>query len=203
MKYCLPSVVFRSLLGVLLLSALGSCTLYHKVFHPYRLPTPKPSPEFIAQQKEKKEHEKLQNDLAKSAASAKKKAGADAPEAATDVSTPSNDGATASASTAAAKSSVYPERSTVRYDKHGLMKKPKLNRRKRHKVSKGFHPIESIRNFFKYGFHAKPNYSPDHRPAPKQPSTTPEQELPDEAMPAPKPEPAAEPAPSPAPGGKP
>ncbi|GAB2854004.1 hypothetical protein GCM10027044_12070 [Hymenobacter ruber] len=191
------------MLGVLLLSALGGCTLYHKVFHPYRLPTPKPSPEFIAQQKEKKEHEKLQNDLAKSAASAKKKAGANAPEAATDVSTPSNDGATASASTAAAKGSVYPERSTVRYDKHGLMKKPKLNRRKRHKVSKGFHPIESIRNFFKYGFHAKPNYSPDHRPAPKQPSTTPEQELPDEAMPTPKSEPAAEPAPSPAPTGKP
>ena len=196
--------MFRSLLGVWLLAALGGCTLYHKVFHPYRLPTPKPSPEFIAQQKEKKEHEKLTNDLAKSAASAKKKSGGDAPEAATDVSTPSNDGATASASTAAAKGSVYPERSTVRYDKHGLMKKPKLNRRKRHKVSKGFHPIESIRNFFKYGLHAKPNYSPDHRPAPKQPSTTPEQELPDEAMPAPAPAaPATEPAPSPAPGGKP
>ncbi|WP_460609764.1 hypothetical protein [Hymenobacter terrigena] len=188
--------MFRSLLGVLLLSALGGCTLYHKVFHPYRLPTPKPSPEFIAQQKEKKEHEKLQNELAKSAASTKKKSGGATPEAATDVSTPSNDGATASASTAATKGSVYPERSTVKYDKHGLMKKPKLNRRKRHKVSKGFHPIESVRNFFKYGFHAKPNYSPDHRPAPKQPSTTPEQELPDEAMPTPKTEPATEPAPT-------
>ncbi|MGY3091207.1 hypothetical protein ACVWYF_004273 [Hymenobacter sp. UYAg731] len=194
--------MFRSLLGVLLLAALGSCTLYHKVFHPYRLPTPKPSPEFIAQQKEKKEHEKLTSDLAKSAASVKKKSGGDAPEAATDVSTPSNAGATASASTTDSKGSVYPERSTVRYDKHGLMKKPKLNRRKRHKVSKGFHPIESVRNFFKYGFHAKPNYSPDHRPAPKQPSATPEQELPDEAMPTPA-APATEPAPSPVPRGKP
>lgn len=208
MKYCLPSIVFRSLLGVLLLATLGGCTLYHKVVHPYRLPTPKPSPEFVAQQKQKKEDEKRKNDLAKSAASAKKKekkkAGDATEEAATDVSAPSNAGATASTSPADSKASVYPERSTVRYDKHRLMKKPRLNRRKRHKVSKGFHPIESVRNFFKYGFHAKPNYSPDHRPAPKQPSTTPEQELPDEAMPASAPAaPAPEPAPRPAPGGKP
>ena len=201
MKYCLPSVVFRSLLGVLLLAALGGCTLYHKVFHPYRLPTPKPSPEYIATQKQKKKNEKLKNDLAKSAASVKKKSGGATEEAATDVSTPSNAGATASASPADSKGSVYPERSTVKYDKHGLMKKPKLNRRKRHKVSKGFHPIESIRNFFKYGLHAKPNYSPDHRPAPKQPIATPEQKLPDETMPTPAP--AVAPAPSPAPTGKP
>ena len=194
--------MFRSLLGVLLLAALGGCTLYHKVVHPYRLPTPKPSPEFIAQQKQKKEDEKLKNDLAKSAASVKKKSGGATEEAATDVSTPSNAGVPGSASTAVAKGSVYPERSTVRYDKQGLMKKPRLNRRKRHKVSTGFHPIESIRNFFKYGFHAKPNYSPDHRPAPKQPSATPEQELPDEAMPTPA-APATEPSPSPAPGSKP
>ena len=197
MKYCLPSVVFRSLLGVLLLAVPGGCALYHKVVHPYRLSTPKPSPEFIAQQKEKKENEKRKSDLAKSAASVKKKLGGNAPEAATDVSTPSNAGATASTSTPDGKGSVYPERSTVRYDKHGLMKKPKLNRRKRHKMSEGFHPIESIRNLFKYGFHAKPNYSPDHRPAPKQPSATPEQELPDEAMPTPAPvAPASEPAPT-------
>ena len=196
--------MFRSLLGVWLLAALGGCTLYHKVVHPYRLPTPKPSPEFIAQQKQKKEDNERKNDLAKSAASVRKKLGGDAPEAATDVSTPSNAGATASTSTPNSKGSVYPERSTVKYDKQGLMKKPRLNRRKRHKVGRGFHPIESIRNYFKYGFHAKPNYSPDHRPAPKQPSTTPEQQLPDEAMPTPAPAaPAAEPAPSPAPGGKP
>ena len=196
--------MFRSLLSVWLLAALGGCTLYHKVVHPYRLPTPKPSPEFIAQQKQKKEDENRRNDLAKSAASVKKQSGGATEEAATDVSMPSNAGATASTSPADSKGSVYPERSTVRYDKHGLMKKPKLNRRKRHKVSKGFHPTESIRNLFKYGFHAKPNYSPDHRPAPKQPSATPEQQLPDEVMPTPAPAaPPTEPAPSPAPGGKP
>ena len=195
--------MFRSLLGVLLVAALGGCTLYHKVIHPYRLPTPKPSPEFIAQQKQKKKDEKRKNTLAKATVSVKKdkkKLGGATEEAATDVSTPGNAGATASTSTPDSKDSVYPERSTVHYDKHGLMKKAKLNRRKRHKVSKGFHPIESVRNFFKYGFHAKPNYSPDHRPAPKQPSVTPEQELPDEAMPISVP---AAPATEPAPTGKP
>ena len=187
MKFSLPSVVFRSLLGVLLLAALGSCSLWRKIHHPYRLPTPKPSPEYIAQQKKKKEDEKLRNDLAKSAASAKKKSGGGTEEAATDVSMPNNDGAAATNGTSDIKSSVYPERSTVKYDKQLIMKKPKLKRRRRHnKGGKGFHPIESIRNFFKYGLHKKPDYSPDHRPAPKQPKEAPE-ELPDEPMPEPAP----------------
>ena len=188
MKYSLPSVVFRALLGVLLLAALGSCSLYRKVFHPYRLPTPKPSPEYIAQQKKKKEDEKRRNDLAKASASARKKnggGGSATEEAATDVSMPT-DKATADAATAETKS-IYPERSTVKYDKHQIMKKPKLMRRRRHKYRKGFHPIESIGNFFKYGLHAKPNYSPDHRPAPKQPKTESEDALPDEPMPEPAP----------------
>lgn len=177
MKYSLPSVLFRFLL-VVLLAVLGSCSLYHKVHHPYRLPTPKPSPEYLAELKKKKENEKLRNDLAKSAASAKKKSGG-TEEAATDVSLPSNDGASASNSSDI-KSSVYPERSTVKYDKHQMMKKPKLMRRRRHnKGGKPFRPIESIRNFFKYGFHAKPNYSPDHRAAPKQPKEASEDPQPD------------------------
>jgi hypothetical protein len=184
-KYSLPFVVFRFLLGVLLLAVLGSCSLWHKVHHPYRLPTPKPSPEYIAQQKKKKENEKLRNDLAKSAASAKKKSGG-TEEAATDVSMPSNDGASASNNSSDIKSSVYPERSTVKYDKHQMMKKPKLMRRRRHnKGGKPFRPIESIRNFFKYGLHKKPNYSPDHRAAPKQPKEASEDALPDESMPNP------------------
>lgn len=188
MKHSLPFVAFRALLGVLLLAALGGCSLWHKVHHPYRLPTPKPSPEYIAQQKKKKEDEKRRNDLSKAAASAKKKSGG-AEEAATDVSMPSNnDGASANNGSSDIKSSVYPERSTVKYDKQQLMKKPKLMRRRRHnKGGKGFHPIESIRNFFKYGLHKKPNYSPDHRPAPKQPKEGSEDALPDEPMPKPAP----------------
>lgn len=165
------------MLAVLLVAGLGGC----KIFHPYRLPTPKPSPEFKAQQK---------------AAEARKKAGANASgglfkkksavpeEAATDVSTPSG-AATAAVPIAAAR--TLPERSMVRYDKQGLMKKPKLMRRRVNKTSKPFRPWQSIRSFFKFGLHAKPNYSPDHRPAPKQPSTAPDETLPDEAMPTPAP----------------
>ena len=177
---------FSLLLGVLSLS-LGGCSLYHKVVHPYRLPTPKPSKQFIAQQKaekkakEAREKEALANSGQKTGlfggllgGSKKKAANADGtPEAATDVSTPSG-GALASATPAAPAASTLPERSTVRYDKHQMMKKPKLNRRKIHKQRKGFHPIDSIRNFFKFGLHAKPNYSPDHRPAPKQPKAAPD-----------------------------
>ena len=179
---------FSLLLGALLLASLDSCTLYHKVVHPYRLPTPKPSREFIAQQKAEKkaraarEKEAQVNSGQKSGllgglfGSGKQKQGNNGggvPEAATDVSTPSG-APLASATAAAPAASTLPERSTVKYDKHQLMKKPKLNRRKLHKQYKGFHPIRSIRHFFKFAFHAKPNYSPDHRPAPKQPKAAPD-----------------------------
>ena len=171
---------------MLLLLALGGCS----VFHPYRLPTPKPSPEYIAQQeaaaKARKAREKASGSLFK------KKADGPTEEAATDVSGPSGGAIAVPANAATPEARTLPERPTVKYDKHQMMKKPKLMRRRRHnKGSKPFRPIESIRNFFKYGLHAKPNYSPDHRPAPKQPSADPGEALPDEAMP------------SPAPGGKP
>jgi hypothetical protein len=148
--------VLRWLPSALLLVVLGSCS----VFHPYRLPTPKPSPEFKAQQK--------------AAASARKKRESNTPlfkkkpnpadeEAATDVSTPS--GAPLASTAATPEARTLPERPTVRYDKQGLMKKPKLMRRRRTKPSsKPFRPWKSIRHFFKYDLHAKPNYSPDHRP---------------------------------------
>ena len=190
MKYCLPSVLLRSLLGVLLLATLGGCSVYHHIFHPYRLPTPKPSPEFRAQQKADKKARKG----GKSISLFKKKAAAPE-EAATDVSSPSG-GPVATATTAAAETRTLPEHATVHYDKAGLMKnKPKLMRRRINKQSKPFRPWQSIRNFFKFGLHAKPNYSPDHRPAPK-PGTQPDAALPDAA-------PAPAPAPEPAPAGKP
>ncbi|WP_156176391.1 hypothetical protein [Hymenobacter terrenus] len=187
MIYSLPSLILRSLLGVLLLVALGGC----KIFHPYRLPTPKPSPEFKAQQEAAKARKKaaLASD---SKLKKKKKNKEDATdEAATDVSTPTGAPLEAvAAATPEAQAAKLPERSTVRYDKQGLMKKPKLMRRRRHnKQPKPFRPIESIRNLFKYGFHAKPNYSPDHRPAPRTP--------------APEPNAAPDLAPDPAPDGKP
>ncbi|WP_210513679.1 hypothetical protein [Hymenobacter terricola] len=180
MKYCLPSVLLRSLLGVLLLAALGSCSVYHKVFHPYRLPTPKPSPEFKAQQKEAAARKKA-NEKASDAIFNKKKS-APTDEAATDVSTPS--GGSITAPEAAPEASKLPEGPTVHYDKHGLMKKPKLNRRKRHKQSKPFRPWQSIRSFFKFGLHAKPNYDPDHRPVAPAPTAEPDAAPTPDAAPA-------------------
>lgn len=150
---------------------LSSCTLYHKVFHPYRLPTPKPSPEYLAQQKAKKEKEK--GLLAFTHAKKKEKSvgnGPDVEEAATDVSTPS--GGTVTAPSQAPAARTLPEKSTVRYDKRGLMKKPKLKRRKVNKQHKPFRPWQSIRDFFKYGLHKKPDYEHGASPkAPKEEST--------------------------------
>ncbi|MBD2722875.1 TMEM199/VMA12 family protein [Hymenobacter armeniacus] len=164
----IPSVVLRSLLGVWLLS---SCTLYHKVFHPYRLPTPKPSPEYKAQLEAKKKKDKellaLQRDTEK-----KTKSGDGTEEAATDVSTPSGGALSAPTATTTAPRTL-PERSTVRYDKKGLMKKPKLKRRKINKQHKPFRPWQSIKDFFKYGLHKKPNYDIDHKVAPKAPQDEP------------------------------
>lgn len=191
MKQRFFSSFFSLLLGALLLAGLGSCSFYHQVVHPYRLPTPKPSREFIAQQKAEKKARTARKKEAQANSGQKsglfsglfgsgnkgnKRQAKDvngAPEAATDVSTPSGAPLASTIPTAPAASTL-PERSTVHYDKHQMMKKPKLNRRKIHKQYKGFHPIESIRNFFKFDLHAKPNYSPDHRPAPKQPQAAPD-----------------------------
>ena len=169
---------------MLLLAGLDSCTLYHKVFHPYRLPTPKPSPEYKAQLEAKKKKEKtmlsFQHDAEKKA-----KAG-DGAEAATDVSTPS--GGALPGPSAAPEARTLPERSTVRYDKQGMMKKPKLMRRRINKpAGKPFRPWQSIKHFFKFQLHAKPNYDPDHKPVPRAPAS--------EGEPAPTPDAAPEPKP--------
>ncbi len=166
MKYCPLSVVFRSWLGALLLAGLGGCT----VFHPHRLPTPKPSPEYKAQLKAAKQARKNKS----AGFLSRKKSDSPTEEAATDVSTPSGGAITPPPATAPTAQTL-PEHSTVRYDKHLLMKKPKLMRRRIHnKGPKPFRPWQSIRNYFKYGRHAKPNYSPDHRPVPPAPKPTPD-----------------------------
>jgi len=166
-KHSLPFVL-RFGLGLVLLAALGGCSAYRQVFHPYRLPTPKPSPEFRAQQQAKEQARKSRE---QAAGSLFRKKSAPAPdEAATDVSTPSG-AAVPAADAAAPAARELPERSTVRYDKQGIMKKPRLMRRRKHKpAGKPFRPWQSIRHFFKFRFHATPNYDPDHRPAPKAPA---------------------------------
>jgi hypothetical protein len=167
-------------LSVLLLSVTSSCS----IFRPYRLPTPKPSPEFKAQQKAAAAARK-RNEPPRLF---KKKPAVE--ESATDVSTPTGGALKAPAgTTASTEARTLPERATVRYDKNGLMKKPKLMRRRINKPArKPFRPWKAIRHYFKFKKHGKPNYSPDHRPAPKEPAET-------NAMP--------DPAPSDAPAGKP
>ena len=180
---------FFCCLFVLLLSG---CSVYHKLFHPYRLPTPKPSPEFLAQQKAKKSKTGFLSFShgAKRSDRLGGDSGAGA-EAATDVSTPAG-GALGTPAAAPQTPRTLPERSTVHYDPNGLMKKPKLMRRRVHKPAKPFRPWQAVRNFFKFKRHAKPNYSPDHRPAPKPARDAPAD--------APADAPPAAPAPVPSPG---
>ena len=179
-----PVKPFCCCLFVLLLSG---CSVYHKLFHPYRLPTPKPSPEFLAQQKAKKTKTGFLS-FRRSSKQGERLGGTPGAgaEAATDVSTPAG-GAVGTPAATPQPARALPERSTVRYDQNGLMKKPKLLRRRVHKPAKPFLPGQAIRNFFKFKRHAKPNYSPDHRPAPK-----PARDVPADAPPA---APAAVPAP--------
>lgn len=165
----LPSVVFRAWLGLLLLAGLEGCQL----FRPYRLPTPKPSPEFKAQQAAAQKAKKAREAKDGSGrfgflkSKPKKQAGDEDPdtdpaEAATDIS--AAPGAAPTPGAAPAEARKLPERSTVKYDKGGLMKKPKLVRRRVNKPTWNFHPWQSVKQFFKYKFHGKPNYDPKHRP---------------------------------------
>ncbi|MBF9238402.1 hypothetical protein I2I05_13435 [Hymenobacter sp. BT683] len=165
MKYSLPSVVLRCVLGVLLIAGLDGCSLYHSIFHPYRLPTPKPSAEFKAQQKAAAKARKKNEPTG----FFKKKTDVEDEEAATDVSTPT--GGAIKTQAAAPEARPLPESPTVHYDKAGLLKKPKLIRRRINKPApKPFKPWQSIVHFFKFKSHGKPNYSPDHRPAVKAPA---------------------------------
>ena len=210
MKHPLPPVVLRFTLCLLVLAALGGCT----IFHPYRIPTPKPSPEYkaklAADKKAKKAREAEEKSgwlsFLKGKSKSKKNKDADAPEeAATDVAAPINGSGvapTATASATTADSRTLPERSTVRYDKQELMKKPKLIRRRVNKPTWSFHPWQSIKSFFKYNLHGKPNYSPDHRPVVKSPEPMPAPDAGFDTAPtpdaAPDATPAAEPAAKPA-----
>ena len=181
---------------------LSSCSIYHKVFHPYRLPTPKPSPEYKAQQKAKKSKRSLLSFRHGKKINAKNEDGTDVEEAATDVSTPTGGALPTPVASASTATRTLPERSTVQYDKNGLMKKPKLMRRRINKPAhKPFRPWQSIRHFLKFNLHGKPNYSPDHRPA--VPASAAEPAPPAAPAPVPATAPAPKAAPAAVPAGKP
>jgi hypothetical protein len=170
------------------------------------MPTPKPSPEYVASQKAKKAKAKKARDEMREeirgnkrsllALGRRKKKNKDDDdyeetdvEAATDASSPTATPVPASAAAPTAtpeEARTLPERATVRYDKQGLMKKPKLIRRRINKpASKPFRPWKALRHYLKFKRYGKPNYSPDHRPA------------------APAPDAAPDAAPDTVPGGKP
>lgn len=115
---------FPRLLPLLWLAALASCTVYNKIVHPYRLPSPAMSPEAKAKARaaEKARHKGV---TLKAAEPISDGAGADAA------------GAGAGATDAADKKktlsySELPTGTKLKYDKHLLLKKPKLERRQRH-----------------------------------------------------------------------
>ena len=158
---------------LVLLAALSGCSVYDRVFHPYRLPTPEAPPEFKRQMKAKD----LVNKNRDKAAKAKKPKSGDPDAAASPDASPADDGgANATADTGTRQPAT--SKSTVKYDKGGLMKKPKLLRRRIRKPDKpGFNPIRSVKNFFKYKLHGK------HKPKPKAAPAD------DAGSPAPEPDP--------------
>ena len=164
------------LLLLLLLAALPGCSVYEGVFHPYRLPTPETPPEFKRQKKAKALAAKGRD----KAASVKKPKSAD-PDAADAAAPPAaRSGADAGSREEADAGARQPAttKSSVQYDKAGLMKKPKLLRRRITKPpGNGFHPFRVFKNLFKSKPHGKskpkPDAAPADEPAPPAPDAAP------------------------------
>ena len=119
------------------------------------MPTPDTPDDIKKQQKEKAEKAKQG---AKAAKKAKSQA-QDGEEASVVAATPTEATPEAAADGDAAKK--LPKGSKVHYDGHGLMKRPKLIRRRYHKPeSDGFHPLAGITHFFSRLVHGKPKDKP-------------------------------------------
>ena len=163
------------LLTFLLLSTLGlsGCSL----FHPFRIKNPPLPAGYKAKEREAK---KAKKDLVKAAKNEEKARlkekeknkdddTADAPANSTPDATPDD----AAAKSTQATSSL-PDKSGVKYDKHELLKKPKLKRRRYYKPApKPFRPLHSIRMFFKKlttKHHGKPKSTPKSKSDPKSPA---------------------------------
>ncbi len=146
---------------LLLGSLLSACS----VLHPYRLPTPPVSPELKAQ---RKAAERARKQSARAAGKHSKEK-ADADDAAPAAAAGATGAAPAGADAAAPKEPSQANK--VKYDKKtGLMKKPKLLRRRVHKEPrKPFKPFKSIRNLF----HHKPKPHGKARPNAPDPAPTP------------------------------
>lgn len=138
----------RLLLFLLLSAAAGlsGCAL----LHPRRITNPNLPPGYKAEQRAARQAQKNSAKAAASESKARQKnKDADAEStggtAAGAAPTPSD-----AASGTGQPSRALPDKPTVKYDKNGLMKKPKLKRRHYYKPDpKPFRPLQSIRTFFK------------------------------------------------------
>jgi hypothetical protein len=137
------TIIVKPLFLCILLVLLGSCTVYDKVFHPYRIPNPKLSAELKAKMKADKKAKKQ-------AFSRSKKITKPAPDImTTDAGAAPTEGATASTEKA---SGELPKKSSVKYNRKGLMKnKTKLKKRNKQ-------PSESIFDKLSHLFSKKKSY---------------------------------------------
>jgi len=133
---------------------LGGCRVYERIFHPYRLPTPPPSPEYEAKLKADKERKKG------IAQGIKRNKGSKAPaeEGTTDVSTPTAD----ASAPAEAPTRTLADGPKAKYDKHKMLKKNKLLLpKKRYVVAK-----PSLWQRIKYAFKKKKGKKKKSTPKP-------------------------------------
>lgn len=155
------------LLAFLLLSAvwLGGCTL----LHPHRITNPNLPPGYKQQQRAARKAQKNSAKAAQNEAKARKKSQESGED--TSGSAKAADTDAASKQAASQASSDRPDKSTVKYDKKGLMKKPKLKRRHYYKPTpKPFRPLHRIRVFFHNLIH---KHHGQPKAAPKSPADAP------------------------------
>jgi hypothetical protein len=167
----------------LLLGLLASCTVYDKVFHPYRLPTPDMTAEakakFRASEKARHKGTVLKTE---------------------EISTNATDTDAAGGSPAKTDNKLtykeLPAGTRVKYDKELLLKKPKLKRRRYHHYdTRPLTPRKASRENRRLRHHSKGKGTDSTRQPAEAPNTTPPSEgapprqavpTPPDAAPAPK-----------------
>ena len=176
--------LLRRVLPLLLLGALSNCTVYDRVFHPYRLPTPTMGPEARAKARaaEKARHK----------GTSLKPAETEAIAAGTDPAAPSATPVEAASQKKTLSYSELPEGTKLKYDEHLLIKEPKMEYRQRHHYDTAPLPHRAAsRDARRMRKHPKGKDSSGPR---REAPTTP---APDEGMSPPTPTRAPDPAPAP------
>lgn len=164
---------FRLLLFLLLsaVAGLSGCTL----LHPRRITNPNLPPGYKEQQRAAQKAQKNSAKAAANEAKARRKKAQDPDAEAT--STAAGAAPTEAATGTGEASRALPDQPTVKYDKNGLMKKPKLKRRHYYRTpTKPFGPWQKIRDLFRkkpQRYHGKSHSEPKPAPAEPTPAPTP------------------------------